>query len=289
MNLPEVRNNCLLAVSGGADSMFLLHHYRNASNLHVAHVNYNIRPDSHLDMKLVAEYCDQYSIPFHSMETTTPPESNVEAWARDIRYDFFNSLIDSLNLDYIVTAHNYNDQVETFILRVERGTTLKGLACIHRDSGTLFRPLLDYPKDYIYSECKRLEIPYREDSTNTDTKYMRNWVRHVYLDDNVSGDSIHRIANTVQDIFPGILKMADCMLSDDIFWEGGCLFISKSVSPDMLAQIYVSQLLMTQGYSLTEKTFMRMFSEDPSTRHFEMGSGLKCNKRKKSWIIVEFP
>lgn len=144
MNEIQVRDDCVLGVSGGADSMFLLHHFRNTKNLRVVHVNYNIRSDSAKDAELVQQYCLEHGIPLHVKTIGTPETSNVEAWAREVRYEFYRDILKQFNLKYIVTAHNANDQVETFYIRIHRGATLKGLACIYRDSEELYRPLLEY-------------------------------------------------------------------------------------------------------------------------------------------------
>lgn len=282
----EVRSNCVLGVSGGADSMFLLHHYRHAKNIQVVHMNYGVRLDSDQDELLVKEYCDRYEISCHTKRIKVDPKGNFEAAARDARYRMFNRVMDFYGLNHIVTAHNADDQSETFLMRMLRGTGLQGMSCIHRDDGVLFRPLLDWSKDEIYDECKRLDIPYREDSTNADTNFLRNWFRHSY-DTKPMTKSIGVIVDTMQGLLPRLMSMATELYAGKIFLDDhNRLWISKELEPDMLFHFYVSKFFTDRG--LSYETCERMFSTDPSTRHFDLGGGIRCNKLKKNWIIIEF-
>lgn len=266
--------------------MFLLHHFRTTKNLHVVHVNYNIRPDSDEDAKLVTRYCLEHGIPVHVKTISKPETSNVEAWAREVRYEFYRDILKQFNLKHIVTAHNANDQVETFYIRIHRGATLKGLACIYRDSSELYRPLLDWKKKDIYSECKRLEIPYREDSTNTDTKYLRNWYRKN-MDTDQYTDVVGSICDKVQKILPKLYKLATIHFSDTVKMDGNVLLISKTLNPDSLLLLHLNNIL-GERFTITESVFQRMFSNDTSTKYFDIKRNIKCNKRKKNWIILEF-
>lgn len=286
MNEIQVRDDCVLGVSGGADSMFLLHHFRNTKNLRVVHVNYNIRSDSAKDAELVQQYCLEHGIPLHVKTIGTPETSNVEAWAREVRYEFYRDILKQFNLKYIVTAHNANDQVETFYIRIHRGATLKGLACIYRDSEELYRPLLDWKKKDIYSECKRLGIPYREDSTNTDTKYLRNWYRHN-IDTDQYVDIVGSICDKVQKVLPKLNMLAEVHFSETVKLEGTNLLISKTLVPDALLLLHLNNVLSGR-LSITEPVFERMFSTATSTNYFDIKRNIKCNKRKKNWIILEF-
>lgn len=286
MNKIEIRNDCVIGVSGGADSMFLLHHFKNASNIHVVHVNYNIRADSHEDTKLVTEYCKQYDIPLHVKYIDAPPTSNVEAWARDIRYDFYREILSTYNLKQIVTAHNANDQVETLFIRIHRGTTIKGLACIYRDSNELYRPLLDWRKSDIYSECNRLGIPYREDSTNLDINYLRNWFRHN-IDTDSYVNTVLSICDRVQRIVPMLNDITTRLYAETVKFSEGNLYISKTLVPDTILYFHLNNILAGK-LSLTESVFTRIFSDAPSAHYFDIKKNIKCNKRKKHWIIIQF-
>lgn len=277
----ELRENCVIGVSGGADSMLLLYHYKNVKNIHVVHINYGIRDDSDEDELLVKEFCNKYEIPLHIEIHKLKGSSNLEAVAREIRYSYFKKIMSEFNLDHIITAHNSNDQAETLLMRILRGTGIRGLACIHRDSGTLFRPLLDWSKDEVYSRCKELDIPFREDSTNQDTSYLRNWFRHKYGIDSITNTAVN-IADKVQDLIPKLEYMADEIYQDSIIEKDGNIWISSSLEPDMLFQLHLSNYI-----SLPSHVYERMFSDDPSTRYFDISKNVRCNKKINNWIVIE--
>lgn len=265
--------------------MFLLHHYRHVKNIQVVHMNYGIRSDSDQDAELVKEYCERYEISCHIKEIKVDQSGNFEASARDARYRMFHRVKAFYELDHIVTAHNADDQTETFLMRMLRGTGLQGMSCIHRDDGILFRPLLDWSKAEIYEECERLGIPYREDSTNTDTTLLRNWFRHIY-DTKPMNETIGSIVDTMQQLLPRLMEMATELYDGKIFLDdNNNIWISKELEPDMLFHYYLSSLFPN---GLSFDMCERMFSPDPSTRHFDLGGGIRCNKRKKDWIIIEF-
>ena len=113
----------LLAVSGGADSMVLSHLFRISSfEFQIAHVNYHFRgEDSNLDQKVVENFCSENQIKIHLKSISEEEKSNMKSlqnWAREIRYDFFFKILEEENLDYIVTAHHLNDELETYIINL---------------------------------------------------------------------------------------------------------------------------------------------------------------------------
>lgn len=171
----------LLAVSGGLDSMVLLHLFiMSRYPIEVAHVNYNLRGnDSVLDQKLVENFCEKNNIKFH-LKTVHRDEKkgSVQLWARNIRYDFFSQVLKSERLNFIVTAHHLNDQLETFLLNLSRGTGLNGLTGIPKLENNVFRPLLTFSKEDIRIFAEEHDIMYRDDSSNAEDYYLRNKIRH---------------------------------------------------------------------------------------------------------------
>lgn len=180
----------LLAVSGGADSMVLSHLYRfleSAQNdkgleFQVAHVNYHFRgEDSNLDQKLVEKFCSENHIKFHLKDISDEEKlkmKSLQNWAREIRYDFFFRILEEENLDYIVTAHHLNDELETFIINLSRGSGIKGLSGIPKNENRILRPLLKFSKQEIYDFAKENNIDYREDKSNEKDDYLRNKIRN---------------------------------------------------------------------------------------------------------------
>ncbi|KFC22036.1 tRNA lysidine(34) synthetase TilS [Epilithonimonas lactis] len=173
----------LLAVSGGVDSMVLADMFQvSGVKFQVAHINYHLRnEDSKLDQKLVSDFCERCKIPFHLYEVSAKdqkPENSIQNWARELRYRFFRKIQKEQNLEYLVTAHHLNDQLETFIINLSKASGIKGLSGIPANENNIIRPLLNFSKDEIYEFAKENKIEYREDVSNQKTDYLRNKVRH---------------------------------------------------------------------------------------------------------------
>ncbi len=173
----------LLAVSGGVDSMVLADLFQvSGFNFHIAHINYHLRnEDSNLDQKLVFDFCEKHKIPFHLYEVSqndNQPENSIQNWARELRYRFFREILQKENLDYLVTAHHLNDQLETFIINLSKASGIRGLSGIPQNENGILRPLLGFSKDEIYDFAKENKIEFREDKSNQKTDYLRNKIRH---------------------------------------------------------------------------------------------------------------
>lgn len=172
----------LLAVSGGADSsvMAYLFHYH---GLHfaMAHCNFHLRGDeSDKDMQLVRGMSEQYGVEYFEKEYDTIAYQqqegvSLEMAARQLRYDWFNQIGEAF--DFIVTAHNANDNAETFLLNMSRGTGLKGLTGIPERNGKLLRPLLPFTAFQIRAYAAKKGIAYRNDATNFLEDFQRNKIR----------------------------------------------------------------------------------------------------------------
>lgn len=179
---PELNNApILIAVSGGVDSMVLLHLMQQTSNiLAVAHCNYGLRGlESDADAQMVQDYCNSHQITCHVGEFDTKlPKKSTQMAARQLRYDWFKELCKSYQYDFVLTAHHADDVLETFLINLSRGTGIAGLKGIPVKSGQLLRPLLAFQKNEIYNYASQHEIPWREDSSNNTDDYLRNRIRH---------------------------------------------------------------------------------------------------------------
>lgn len=171
----------VVAVSGGVDSMVLLHMLtqQKASELIVAHYDHGIRDDSAEDRQLVEETAASYGLPFAYEEGELGSNAS-EAAARSARYDFLERVRVGHNAAAIITAHHQDDLLETAILNLLRGTGRKGLTSL--GSGTqIIRPLLAIPKADLISYAKQHGLAWHEDSTNAGDAYARNYVRHQLI------------------------------------------------------------------------------------------------------------
>lgn len=195
----------LLAVSSGIDSMVLLDLFLQAGlNFQVAHVNYRLREESSdLDEKTVCEVCSRNGIPFYLHTAADKPEKgSVQLWARELRYQFFRGLLNTENLDYLVTAHHLNDQLETFMINVIRGTGIRGLTGIPHGSNDTLRPLLPFSRLEIERYAHQNEIVFREDHTNAEDYYLRNRIRnHIVPElEQITPDFLKNFALTLQNL-----------------------------------------------------------------------------------------
>ena len=198
------------AVSGGADSVALLCLLLELRDelgivLSVAHVNHKLRgQESDEDERFVAELAARHGLELHVCEapvssgensegdppTDTRIASGIEAAARDLRYGFFRRLAREARLSKIATAHTLDDQAETVLLRIFRGTGIRGLAGIHprivfeeqgQAFGEVVRPLLDFRRDALQEFLRERGQSWREDASNLDTDFLRNRARHRLL------------------------------------------------------------------------------------------------------------
>ena len=174
----------LLAVSGGVDSMVMLSVFvRLGYNIGVAHCNFGLRgEESDADTTMVLEECAKLGIVCHSERFDTLGEmertgDSMEMTARRQRYAWFNELCRTEGYKVIAVAHHSNDSIETFFINLLRGTGLRGLTGINRQYGKVVRPLLYASRKDILEYAKQNHIPYREDSSNLSTKYLRNKIR----------------------------------------------------------------------------------------------------------------
>lgn len=175
----------LLAISGGVDSMVLLDLFRQtATQFQVAHCNFQLRgADAFADEDLVRHYCGKHQIPFYSIqfnveEFKATGNYSTEMACRILRYNWFDQIIQQNHLDYLVTAHHLNDNIETFMINLSRGTGIKGLIGMQVENNKIFRPLLHLTKEQILSYAKINNLDWHEDYTNLTDDYTRNKIRH---------------------------------------------------------------------------------------------------------------
>jgi tRNA(Ile)-lysidine synthase len=184
------------AVSGGADSVAMLRAVATLKTggrgrLIVAHFNHKLRPEADEDARFVAELAERLQLPCELgegcvAETAAAVGDGLEAAARHQRYAFLQSTAERLGARYVVTAHTADDQAETILHRILRGTGIGGLAGMRRArplgaAVTLIRPLLDIRRSDVVAYLDTLKQPYREDASNSNLDFTRNRIRHSLL------------------------------------------------------------------------------------------------------------
>ena len=229
----------ILMVSGGADSMALLHMAATEpldlgdgaglvriakERLHVLHVNHLLRgEDADADQHFVQDACDSLDIPCTVLRVDVAKlaqerDGNVEEIGRRVRYDAARELAQKLCADQgvsrqkakILTAHTADDRAETFMMNVMRGSGMSGLASIPRRRGLIYRPLLDYTHDQLKDWLKARGLDWHEDATNTDTHYLRAYMRHNVL-------PLLKARNPL--LVQTVCKIADLMTDEDDYLE----------------------------------------------------------------------
>lgn len=230
----------ILMVSGGADSMALLHMTATEpidlgdgaglvrvaqERLHVLHVNHLLRgADADADQHFVQATCDSLDIPCTVLRVDVAKlaqerDGNVEEVGRRVRYDAARELAQKLCTEQgvsrqkakILTAHTADDRAETFMMNVMRGSGMSGLASIPRHRGLIYRPLLDYTHDQLKDWLKARGLDWHEDATNTDTHYLRAYMRHNVL-------PLLKARNPM--LVQTVCKIADLMTDEDDYLEG---------------------------------------------------------------------
>ena len=229
----------VLMVSGGADSMALLHMTATEpidlgdgaglvrvakERLHVLHVNHLLRgEDADADQHFVQDACDSLDIPCTVLRVDVAKlaqerDGNVEEIGRRVRYDAARELAQKLCVEQgvsrqkakILTAHTADDRAETFMMNVMRGSGMSGLASIPRHRGLIYRPLLDYTHDQLKDWLKARGLDWHEDATNTDTHYLRAYMRHNVL-------PLLKARNPL--LVQTVCKIADLMTDEDDYLE----------------------------------------------------------------------
>lgn len=197
-NFPDISSlNFVVAVSGGMDSMSLLHIFKELGiSALVSHINYQKRGEaSDKDARLVEQQASKWGFEFE-ITKADPSEAenrNFQQWARSVRYNKFRELAKKHGADGIATAHHEDDQVETILQKIFRGAGLVSWSGMQVWDGEIFRPLLGISRTQVEAYVEENNIPYRTDESNLETNFARNFLRNEWL-------------KQLKDFFPGWKK-----------------------------------------------------------------------------------
>ena len=182
-------NRLLLAISGGVDSMLLWEIIHQLEiDYAVAHVNFMLRQnESEADQLMIEKVAKVRGVKLFLKKESAESKSqesgdSIQMAAREIRYAWFNELITTHHFNFLCTAHHLNDSIETLLLNLNRGTSIKGLTGI-KSHNKLMRPLSNFTKQEIRDYTQEIDLLYREDSSNRNNKYKRNWIRNILIED----------------------------------------------------------------------------------------------------------
>ena len=212
-----------VAVSGGADSIFLLtvlSEVLDKSSIFVITVNHNLRPENETsgDALFVQNYCRKLNVYCKRVDIQRGEIKNIckeekmglEAAARKVRYKAFKKFMDEMNLDYLCLAHNKNDQGETVLMRFLQGANPLSLAGIQKKREKYIRPILNVSRKEIEEFLNERKIEYRTDLTNFDTAYYRNRIRN---------NLIPYLNNDFPDWAQGVFSLREKMEIDRLYFE----------------------------------------------------------------------
>ena len=199
----------LLAVSGGIDSMVLMRLcIEMKMDISVAHCNFSLRGDeSDADEDFVKSQTDKLQIPifikkFDTKKIAEKEKSSIQVVARNLRYEWFNTLLIKNDYDYILTAHHLDDSLETFLINFTRGSGLNGLTGIPQQNVSIVRPLLPFSRTEIEIFANENKVEWREDSSNASDKYLRNKLRHdvIPMLKELNPSLLHSFENTISNL-----------------------------------------------------------------------------------------
>lgn len=190
-NLIESGDKIVLGVSGGPDSISMLNILYELKeqlkfSIYVCHVNHGLRKDAILDEQYVEEYCKNKNIEFFVLHANINEEAQtnkmgLEETGRKIRYEFFNKILKQTNSNKIAIAHNKNDNAETVIMNILRGSGINGLRGIEPKNDIYIRPLIEIERQIIEEYCKQENLQPRHDETNDENEFTRNKIRNIVI------------------------------------------------------------------------------------------------------------
>ena len=259
-SLLETCDTVVLGCSGGPDSMCLfslLLKLRKTKDISIicAHVNHNVREESIFEKEWLAKFCSKNKVTFESMTIENYGDDNFENEARNIRYNYFESLIKKYDAKYLMTAHHGDDLVETILMKIVRGSNLSGYSGfkmeVFRDFYTIVRPLITVTKDEIIEYDEKHKIDYMIDKTNFLDIHTRNRYRKTVLPFLKSEDSlVHKkflkYSKTLNMYDEYINKQLSRAVSD--VYKDKKIIVDKFLKLDYLIQLKIVYLILEKFY-----------------------------------------
>ena len=318
----EFHNNDRIVVgcSAGPDSMALLDSLvkiRDKYNLFlvVAHVNYNVRDVSTIEADYVRDYCKKNNLIFEylDIDNNSYSKENFEFEARRIRYRFYKKLVNQYKLDYVMTAHQGDDLIETIMMKIVRGSNLNGYAGFKKEINIydykIIRPLINYTKQDLINYCNKNNIKYYIDASNDDVNYTRNRFRKNILPElKKENENIHKkfikYSDTLIEANDYISRERDkaldrCFIDNKIFIDKFKLedeFIQKNIISYLIDIFYDNDLFLLNDKHID--LIIKLIYSDKANNYLDLPGGVKaikeynhfylCKDEKKSNYEYEF-
>ncbi|HEY4160904.1 MAG TPA: tRNA lysidine(34) synthetase TilS [Candidatus Saccharimonadales bacterium] len=274
----------VVAVSGGVDSVALLHLLAQQPDLQltIAHFDHGIRPDSAEDRRLVQALAREHGMPFVYHEGRLGGTAS-EAAARQARYDFLHRVRAASGAEAIVTAHHQDDLLETVILNLLRGTGRRGLSSL-KSTDVIKRPLLRVPKKELLRYAERKGLLWREDSTNADERYMRNYIRRRILSRFADSDreALLALIKRAAELNEAIDKESTAYLhlqpAQGVLDRHSFTMLPHAVAREVMAE----WLLRRAGAELSRKMLERLVIAAKTGR-----AGTRVDINKEYWLKID--
>lgn len=252
---PELKKGVVLALSGGVDSMTLLHLLLQTFTgpITLVHVDHMIRQDSPEDEHFVRIISERFSLPYYSkkvdiVKMAEEQKENIENMGRKVRYEFLEEIRKKTGSAVILTAHHGDDQVESMLMHLVRGSSFKGMTGLAQKKSIIHRPLLSFSKEQIVAYAKEHHIAWREDSTNEDTSLIRNRLRKEVLpvlaeiNPQMHG-AFTRFADEMKECMSLILRQLEEKLAVTTDWTGPFSFEKVRELSPFLRRNFLSLLI----------------------------------------------
>ncbi|WP_185859498.1 tRNA lysidine(34) synthetase TilS [Blattabacterium cuenoti] len=295
----QIKKKVCVAVSGGLDSMVLINVLLDLSNieLEAAHCNFTLRnKESNEDEVFIRKFCAKKSIichvkKFDTLNFSKKNKFSIQMAARKLRYDWFSELLKNNLYEYIVLAHHLNDSIETFFLNILRGTGIKGLLGIPKKNEKFIRPLSDFTKEEILHYAKIKNIKWRSDSSNQETKYLRNQIRLIlsqfssfssffYKGFKKTIDHLHDENFLIEEKIKKVYHEITLEKKDDpFFWKVECHKIKK-LKP---LSFYLFKLFSQYGFDDVKSLKSLIYAQSGKQL---ISKKYRIIKNRNNWILI---
>jgi len=295
-HLFEPDDKILLGVSGGVDSVVMMHLFLQAGyQVAIAHCNYQLRgAESDQDHVFVRDLARDNAVPFYEKRFNTRDHAHehglsVQMAARRLRYEWFEQVRSREGYDWVAIGHNKDDLSETFLINLSRGTGLKGLTGIKARRGNVVRPLLFADRNEILNYCREQGLHYREDSSNQTTHYNRNKIRHqvipVFQQINPRFlDTMRENVERLQDAYDIYRLFVEEKKQELMHQKGSDVYISKQVKAADACPTLLFEMLREYGF--TGQMAKRIVAEMEGIPGKAYYSDTHKLIRDRNWLIV---
>ena len=282
----------IVGFSGGSDStalIYALHSLRDEFHIRLIaiHINYHLRGnDSIEDEKFVKNFCFTYNIPILVKNAPITQTSSIESTARKIRFDFFEKIHKMYSTNKIALGHNANDQAETILMNLFRGTGAMGLKGIVPKNGMIIHPIIEFTKAEITDFLQKENLNWREDKSNSETSFSRNKIRNVimpYVFENLNPKFVEKMVNTSR-----IYRETEQIMSEYVNRRLAKIIIENDESKYIISLKKIIQFSPTVRFYFYKRIYTEItgFYRDFYHYHFEEIEKILLSHGTK---IKEFP